>query len=77
VCALSFRSEFRPWSTRHTLAIKDRGASRAELQPASDKTGDNAAMIRNILLAKLHDIWRTGDLILLGLSECRTCAYGQ
>jgi len=47
------------------------------LQLASDKAGDDAVVIGNILLAKPHDIRRTGCLILLGLGECRTGAYDQ
>ena len=71
------RSELRPRNTRRARAIEHPGTGGAELQLASDKAGDDAVVIGNILLAKPHDIRRTGCLILLGLGECRTGAYDQ
>jgi hypothetical protein len=70
-------SEFRPRNARRARTIEHTGTGGAQLQLASDKTGDDAALIGNILLTKSHNIRRAGRLIFLGLSECRTGSYRQ
>ncbi len=73
----SRRSEFRPRHARRARTIEHIGTGWTQLQLASDKTGDDAALIGNVLLTKSHDIRRAGCLIFLGLSECGTGSYRQ
>jgi len=64
------RSEFRLPDARASHAVEHHGAGGAELQLASNQTGDDAARVGDVLLAKPHDIRCAGRLILLGLGEC-------
>jgi hypothetical protein len=57
--------EFCLQYTRRARAREHAGTVGGELQLASDKTGDDAALIGNILLAKPHDVRRTGRLVFL------------
>jgi hypothetical protein len=69
-------SKLRLQKARCAGAIEDADTGRAELQPAPDKTGNDAAFVWNILLAEPHDVGHAGGLILLGLGERRTgCQY--
>ena len=70
-------SKLRLQDVRCARPIEDPGTGRAELQPAPDEAGDDAALVRNILLAKPHDVRRAGGLILLRLSERGTGCHCQ